>query len=270
MGVFQPRFIQANELQSFGIPFNSCSANDQSSLLDLASTASTMIDEYCGRTDGDGNGSLAYTTYQERLYDQSNGRGIFYLPKRPLAAVTQQTVDALMVADAQFSGYYYTGVQPNTFITPAGDLSCLIGVSGRYVPGRRDQQYNAQMGYADQYNPFELAELGGGIPPWQPLDLCNLDYSTQTGELWLGRDLLYASYREIIVVYNSGFNPLAYPTQLKRATALVMKNMMPRNGATGMINFSSAKSGASAQFTPDVIDDNIKRILAAFVSARVT
>lgn len=275
MGVFQPRFIQQNELASFNLPTSGCDTGDNS-IMSLVDLASTTIDEHCGRTDGDGNGSLAYTTYQERLTDQSAGRGIFLLPKRPLAAVPLQTVQELSGADINASGYYYTGCLPNTVIDVNGSLSCLISISGRYIEGRRDRLssgYSSGLGYGynTDANPFEeLSLLYGGIPPWQPIDIRNVSYDISTGELWIGRDFLMSNFSEVIVTYNSGFDPRKYPRQLKLACAAIVRNMLPRGGNTGMTSFSSSRSGVSAQFDPNLIDPNIKSILASFVSIRTT
>lgn len=270
MGVFQPRYIFPNELQQYGLPSSDGDCNSNQAILNLVDTASIMIDEYCGRTDGDGNGSLVYTTYQERLLAQSPGRNLYLLPHRPAVALTAAQVATLSGQDISASGFYYTGAQPSTNTLADGRLSAIIGASGRYIPGRRDQY-----GFGDEpnsyLNPLNTITLFGGPPPWNPIDMVNLDYDTITGQLWLSAGMYLARYSEVICVYNSGYDPNNMPRQIKRACAAIVKNLMAKgSGTTGMTSFTSSKIGMSAEFTEDVIDKNIERMLAAFITVRAT
>lgn len=264
MGVFQPRYLFENELAAYGLG----GSPDIPGMLNLVDTASTMIDEYCGRTDGDGNGSLVYTTYQERILAESPGRNIYFVPHRPLVALTAAQVNTLSGEDIAASGYYYTGVQPCTNILANGTLSAIISASGRYVPGRRDN-----FGFGDEpnsyLNPLNTITLFGGPPPWNAIDMVNLDYDSITGQLWLSSGLYIARYSEIILVYNSGYNPGNMPKQVKRACAAMVKNLLAKgSGTTGMKSFNSSKIGVSAEFYDDVIDPNIQRLLDAFMTVR--
>lgn len=268
MGVFQPRYIFADELARYGLP--SITSGDEPDVLDLVDTASTSIDEYCGRTDGDGNGSLVYTTYQERL-KPSVGSSLFVIPKRPLVALTVDTVQALQTADIASGGNIYTGClsSPNTLAN--GTLSAIISASGRYMPTKRDRLF----GYDTNYNMYneilnDIA-LFGGPASWFPMDMQNLDYDVNTGELSLFSGAMFSQYNEIVVVYNSGFDPRNMPSQIKRACAAITKNLMAKgSGTTGMTSFSSSSAGANASFDPDIIDRNVQRLLSMFVTVRAT
>jgi hypothetical protein len=46
--------------------------------------------------------------------------------------------------------------------------------------------------------------------------------------------------------------------------------MAKGSGTTGMKSFSSGKIGVSAEFTEDVVDENVARLLASFVTVRAT
>lgn len=267
MGVFQPRYIFPNELQQYGLTGGACGNDD---LLNLVDTASTMIDEFCGRTDGDGNGSLVYTTYTERILAQSPGRNFYVIPHRPPVAVTAAQVATLSGLDIAASGNYYTGVLPSINTLADGRLSAIISASGRYVPTRRDGY-----GFADEpnswINPLNTITLFGGPPPWNVIDMINLDYDAQTGELWLSSGLYLARYSEVVVVYNSGYDPTNMPRAIKRACAAIAKNLMAKGaGTTGMTSFTSSKIGVSAEFTEDVFDVNVQRLLASYVTMRAT
>lgn len=267
MGVFQPRFIFASELSMYGLQPQDPS--QEGAVLNLVDTASTMIDEFCGRTDGDGNGSLVYTTYQERILAESPGRNFYYCPHRPLVALTQAQVNTLSGQDIAASGYYYTGVQPSINTLANGTLSAIISASGRYIPGRRDQY-----GFGDEpgsfLNPLNTITLFGGPPPWESIDMVTLDYDPLTGQLWLSSGLYLARYSEIVVVYNSGYDPANLPKQLKRACAAAVKNLMAKgSGTTGMKSFNSSKLGVAAEFNEDILDPNIQRLLSVFQTMRL-
>ena len=266
---FQPLYIFPQELSQYSLP-SSTGCGDGSDVMDQVETASLMIDEYCGRTDGDGNGSLVYTTYIERILAQSIGRNIYVIPHRPLVAITAAQVNTLSGLDAASGGYYYTGVQPSINILADGTLSPIISASGRYVPGRRDQY-----GFGDEpnsyINPLNTLTLFGGPPPWNAIDMVNLDYDAQTGQLWLTSGLYIARYSEVLVTYNSGYDPQNMPRAVKKACAAMVKNLMAKgNGTTGMRSFTAGRSGVSAEFDPDIIDNNCKRLLANYVTVRAT
>lgn len=61
---FVPRFIQESELAAYGLP----TVAEQSDILSLVDNASSLVDEYCGRVDMNGKGSLIFSTYYERLH----------------------------------------------------------------------------------------------------------------------------------------------------------------------------------------------------------
>lgn len=263
---FQPRFVLDTEYALYGLPSVTCNPD----ITGLVLLASTMIDAYCGRTDGDGSGSLVYTTYKERLMSQSIRRNIFYIPKRPLIAITQQTIDELTALDTAASGFYYTGCLPSTTTLGDGRLSSIIGASGRYTHGRRDN-YASNDAYQQFLAPMALTTLSGGPASWQALDLVNLDYSEKSGEAWLatGSSILGYNYNEVILEYNSGYDPRNIPKMLKHATSAMCKNLMAKgSGTTGMKSFNSSKSGVTAEFDADIIDGNVQRMLEAFVSVR--
>src|SRR5580693_1758569 len=85
---FQPRFIQEEDFEAYGLP----DVTQVPDIVTLVERASTLIDEFCARTDVDGQGSLVYTTYTERLF-LPVGRNIFRISFRPLAAVPVSVVN---------------------------------------------------------------------------------------------------------------------------------------------------------------------------------
>lgn len=272
MPPFAPAFLLPQEYNAFGLP----SSSDQPDIDNLVMLASGMIDEYCGRTDGDGSGSLVYTTYMERILSQSPGRNINYLPHRPLVGLNATQQNNLMASGAAATGAYqpyYTGFLPSPNILNPGPYgtqatSAIISASGRYAFPRRDTYPLSNDPYAF-VNPLTIITLFGGAPPWVAIDMVNIDYDPQTGEVWIASGMWLERYTEVIFIYNSGYDPTNMPYKIKLATAALVKNLMMRgSGTTGMSSFNLGKSGIAAQFSPDVIDANIQRMLAAFVTIR--
>lgn len=278
-GQFQPRYVLPNELSSFGLP----DVNRQPAILSLVDAASSLIDSYCGRTDGTGQGSFAYTTYTERLLMQALSRNIVRLTFKPLVALSPNLVSNLQ-ASANFiatnpqtrnaianaalnTNYFWTGCQANTTAitgVPGSTISPIIGASGRYSYGRRSEAaIYPDLNYGA--NILQVAAFFGGPPNWTPIDLTMSDFDIQTGEIWVPAGLYLANYKEIVVVYNSGFDPLNMPRPIKHACVLLIRNFLSRGGGTtGLRSLMTGGGVASVSFTPDLIDSTVENLLDAY------
>jgi hypothetical protein len=280
LGPFKPRFILPNELTSYGLP----DANRQPAILTLVDAASSLIDAHCGRVDGLGQGSLVYSTYMERLLMQAVNRNIVRLTFKPLVSLSTSTVNLLSAsannvprnplnsnktAGAQallFTNYFYTGCLPNTFAVtnvPGSTISPILGCSGRYSYGRR----GAQQVYQDANygaNIMQIASLFGGPPTWANIDLTMSDFDTSTGEIWIPAGLYISQYTEIVVQYNSGFDPMNMPAAIKQSCALLVRNFLSRGGGTTGLRSISTSGTANVSFTPDLIDSTVASLLDAY------
>jgi hypothetical protein len=254
MGQFQPTYIFQDELAEFGLP----DISDQPNIMSLVEAASSLIDEYCGRTDGDGNGSLVYTTYSQRML-LPEGRNIFRTMFRPLVALSG-TLAAQLASSGQ---NYYTGFTPNVASTSAG-LTPIVGCSGRYGYARRgSQQVYPDLNYGA--NILQIASFFGGPPQFTPIDLTLIDVDPITGEIWVPAGLYLSQYTEVFIQYNCGFNPTDMPKSIKHACAALAKNFLSRGGGTtGMKSFSVWR--VSGQFTDDMIDPTVERLLRPFAT----
>jgi len=271
-GPFQPRFLMQNETAGFGLP----DGNRQPNILALVDGASTLIDQYCGRTDGWGQGSLIYSTYMERITLQARGRNITRVSFKPMVGIDANTVNTLIAsANAPINtdlnpclnkNWFWTGVQASTLSNPAipgNTLSPILGASGRYGYARRSEfAIYPDLNYG--MNPLMIASFFGGPPGFTPIDATKIDVVGDMGEIWVPAGIYLAQYTEIVIVYNSGFHPFFLPTPLKQACAMVVKNMLSRAGGVSALRSITAAGTANVSFTPDLIDSNIANILDYF------
>lgn len=271
---YQPMFLWPSEYSKYGLP----NSSQQPDIDNFVQSVSGMVDKYCGRVDSDGNGSLVYSTYTERLLNQAPGRNIMLLPMKPLQALVSDDISLLQtwatsgawqqaVLGLSVTGnFFYTGCLPSINILADGRTSAIIGASGWYSYQRRDV-YPLDHDPYGIINPLNQQTFFGGPPPWIAIDMVNMSYDERTGELWYAAGQWLERYTEILVQYTSGFNPLAIPATIKQACASAVKNMLGMGGgATGLTSFRQGK--ASVEFGTDLLDDNIKRQLESFTAAR--
>lgn len=264
MNQFQPRFIDEEDFGKFGLP----DVTQQPDIVTLVERASTFIDEFCARSDVDGQGSLVYTTYQERLA-LPVGRNIFRVTFRPLAAVDANTI-ALLSASGSIEGepnYFYTGALPSTqYRAGTSTLMPVIAASGRYGYARRgQQQVYPDLNYAA--NVLQIASFFGGPPQFTPIDVTSIDFDPRTGECWVPAGLYLSQYTEVLITYTAGFSPFALPPAIRHATASLVRNLLARGGgATGLKGFQAGR--IRAEFTDDLIDVNIANSLQAYRTVR--
>lgn len=268
MDGFQPRFIAPQELGNFNLP----TVQALPTIMNAVEAASKLIDEYCGRTDGDGNGSLVWTTYTERRQLQAPARNIFTVSFKPLRALSATDLANMTAVEAASgagtgTGYnsYYTGFQINTQIQAnTGLLSPLLSASGRYAYARRDSTKS----YPDfnlGVNPLQVAGIFGGPPTWNNIDITQVDFDPKTGELWIPVGIYGYQYQEVVISYNSGFDPTNIPRSLKHATAAVVKNFLARGGGTtGLKNLAASR--INTMFTDTLIDDTVDTWLRNYVA----
>ena len=262
---FTPLFVFESELQQYGLP----SAAAQTDIMNIVALASIAIDEFCGRIDGDGNGSLVYSTYEERILMQTRNRNLIQLAQKPLVGLTSAEVALLQASGSAQTGSnpYYTGALAGTVNNPFGNISAIISCSGRYSYPRQDQSY-AYPDLSQMINPLSLITLFGGPAPWVSIDNSACDYDPRTGEVWVPAGIQLQRYSEVDFTYTSGFNPLALPGTIKQACTALVKNALARGGGTtGLLNISVPRS-ASFSFGKELIDPTVARMLTPFCTVR--
>lgn len=257
----------------FGLP----DVDDQPNILALVDAASTLIDQYCGRTDGNGMGSLVYTTYAERLLFQAAGRNILRVSFKPMVALDATTVQELTAsATAPLPSNYksqpllytnqtWTGCQANTLTRPDGSLTSIIGASGRYGYSRR----NSYAVYPDLnygMNLLQVASYFGGPPGFTPIDVTGIDWDqqTQSGEIWVPAGLYMSQYTEMILIYNAGYDPRNLPAAVKVAAAQICRNFLARGGGTTGLKSISGQGMVNFQLTDSDIDPTTAMMLEPY------
>lgn len=272
-GAFRPRFIQPEEIPLFGLP----DADNQPNILALIDAASILVDGHCGRTDGNGQGSLVYTTYAERLLFQAAGRNILRVSFKPMVAIDATTVAELQASASAplptqfksqpllYTNSYWTGCQANTQVRPDGSLTSIIGASGRYGYSRR----NSAAVYPDLnygMNLLMVASYFGGPPGFTPIDVTAIDWDqqTQSGEIWVPAGIWMSQYTEMICVYNAGYDPRNLPPPIKTATSQICRNFLARGGGVGALRSIQGQGMVNYQLMDSDIDPNTDRILEPF------
>jgi hypothetical protein len=109
--------------------------------------------------------------------------------------------------------------------------------------------------------------MGGGPAPWMPVDVSKIDYDPRTGELWLPMGLMFSTFSEVFLIYNSGFNPVAMPRGIKHVTASLVKNAMASGDATTfLMGLTVAKSGTNIQFGKTILDPVLRAMLTPYIN----
>lgn len=278
-GIFQPRFILPNELSLFALP----DANRQPAILSLVDAASELIDVYCGRVDGTGQGSLVYTTYIERLLLQARNRNILRVSFKPMVALSQNYIN-LVTASANnvplnkqgqpleytllTTNYYWNGAQAaNTPLNtmgaspvPGSTLSPILGCSGRYGYARRSEfAIYPDLNYG--MNLLQVASFFGGPPNFTAIPVASIDFDVASGEIWVPAGIYLSQYTEIVIIYTSGYDPLNMPRAIKHACAALVRNYLSRGGGVTGLRSIQTGGAVNVSFSQDLIDTTIERML---------
>lgn len=264
---FAPCYISQDELQAYGLP----SPSLQPDVMNLVKAASVMIDEACGRIDGDGNGSLVYTTYTQRILLQTRNRNLVQLAYKPIVGLPQSTVDTLMASGMAVTGditqpYVSGNLLASTTMSQLvpGLLSGIVAASGRYGYTRQDQS----IAYPDLFafiNPLNLITMFGGPAPWVGIDVANTEYGATSGEVWIPAGLQLQKYSEIWITYTAGFNPLRMPATIKQVCCALVKNLMLKGGGTtGVVGITLGGGAGNIQANKLAIDETLDAMLMPF------
>ncbi|MDE1971400.1 MAG: hypothetical protein KGI50_07545, partial [Patescibacteria group bacterium] len=242
---------------TYGLP----TPSQEPTIMAKVQSSSALIDQYCGRTDVNGNGSLVWTTYTERI-SLPEGRNIQRVAYRPLVGIPLSTFNAYAASAASGIQAAQTLLASGNTMTAADGvtLSPFITISGRYGYGRRgQQQVYPDLNYGA--NILQIASYFGGPPNFTPIAVTNTDFNPINGEFWVPAGLYLSSYTEIQMTYNSGFPPNQLPPAVKQACALLVQNYLSRPAS----NLTSFGVGSVHHtFSLDLIDVSIQHLIDPF------
>lgn len=97
----------------------------------------------------------------------------------------------------------------------------FFSVEGRYGPTRRGN-YPFPHGMD-----FDLVQIASQFSPqgvWEQVNLAQLDFQPDTGEVWLPAGMLMAPFTEVRVGYVAGFRREHIPSQIKQVVANLIQN----------------------------------------------
>ena len=166
---------------------------------------------------------------------------------------------------AQYTERLRTGDQPRpvrltylplAVVAPA--TSPIVSARARYATPRRGQWSYDEMAWD--------AMLVFGIPgAWADLDVTDLDWFGDTGEVTLPMNVFAWTFNELEIVYTAGLDPI--PDVVKVACAQIVKNAQATPGL-------NVKKGVLDRmqlwyFSDSLLDETVQALLAPYVAQKV-
>lgn len=139
----------------------------------------------------------------------------------------------------------------------------MVAVQGRYAYGRRSQQ---QAGIFAEPSILSSVQVFGGPPAWYPVDINHVSISQSSGEVWIPAGALLANFSDVRMRYVAGYPVTAIPAPLKRACAVVVRQMRDFPELSG--NMKSLSSGGSKieRFADTLLDAETRATLVPFAA----
>lgn len=172
------------------------------------------------------------------------------LCRRPSLAVTQYT-ERIRIAPE-------TGRARLTYLplcAADGASSPLVKVRVRYGPS--DFGFSSDLGMA-------VTQVFGLAGTWVDIDVTQCEFVAATGELIIPAQVLGVPYIEAEVTYTAGFAPI--PDGVKFACAQLVRNAQASPALN--VRRSGLDKIQMEYFGASLADDDVKRLLAPFVSVR--
>jgi hypothetical protein len=146
---------------------------------------------------------------------------------------------------------------PLATVAPA--TSPLVSAQARYATPRR--------GEMDPYPDLWDIALAFGVPgTWVSLNVADIDFFSETGEMTLPVNIMGWAFTEIEIVYTAGF--VSFPDPVKVACAQLVKNAQATPALT--VKKNVAPNGMQMwYFSDSLLDATVQELLAPFVAQRV-
>ncbi len=145
---------------------------------------------------------------------------------------------------------------PLVAVAPA--TSPIVSAQARYGVPRRGETSYEDLSWD--------AAIAFGIPgTWAQLNVADLDFFSDTGEVTLPVNALSWAFNELEIVYTAGLNP--FPDAVKVACAQIAKNAQATPGLNvkkGMLDHLQLW-----YFSDSLMDETVQELLAPYVSQKV-
>jgi|ERR1700733_3394044 len=145
---------------------------------------------------------------------------------------------------------------PLAIVSPA--TSAIVSARARYATPRRGELPEEEFSW-------NIALAFGTPGWWADLNVADLDYFAETGEVTLPFNALSWSFNELEIVYTAGWG--TFPDPVKVACAQLAKNAQATPGL-------NVKKGVMNNmqlwyFADTLVDDTVRELLAPFVAQKV-
>jgi hypothetical protein len=172
--------------------------------------------------------------------------------RRPSLNPTQYVERLRIVSGAQTVLLSY---RPLVIVAPAG--SPLITINARYARPRRGEMLNPM---------YEQIAWAFTLPgTWTALNVADMDFVPETGELTFPLNILGLPYNEVEVTYMAGLPVI--PDSVKVACAQIVKNAQ----ATPALNVQRSRMDTMQMtyFSDSLMDSQVQAMLRPFVAYRM-
>jgi hypothetical protein len=172
--------------------------------------------------------------------------------RRPSLSPTQYVERLRMVSGAQTVLLSY---RPLVAVTPA--TLPLVGINARYARPRRGEMIDPA---------YEQIAWAFTLPgTWTTLNVADVDWVAETGELTFPMNILGLPYNEVEVTYTAGLAVM--PETVKVACAQIVKNAQ----ATPALNVQRSRMDTMQMtyFADTLLDQQVQALLRPYVAYRM-
>jgi len=139
-------------------------------------------------------------------------------------------------------------------------IANLLSGVGRYGYGRRSDQ---KLGYFYDVNLLSTLSAFGGPPIWNQFSVPSSSLNPSTGDLWVPAGLLLAYYTDVKVRYVGGWPQGSLPSEIKIATADLIKRMRDAPMGPMVRRFNTGKVTIE-RFADTIIDPDVKSLIRPY------
>ena len=144
-----------------------------------------------------------------------------------------------------------------------GPIAKLISAQGRVTYSRRGNwERNAAM---QDFGMLATISAFAGAPIWQDIYVPDSNIDVATGNVWCPIGLLMIPYTEVKLSYIAGFVGTGLPSQIKQATANILR-AIEESPASASVKTFKAGAAQMERFLDTVIDSETRALLSSYIA----